>query len=177
MRLRFQRLFHSRYKKSWTLLKDLHEKTWGSHIPHERCKKWGAISPMGDEKSVISSKGSKQQYISVACKEAWCKGTCLFSLKMLYSLTTSFILSTIFLLGSCSNMRGNAAYVAGLSTRHGVPKFVFGKLKISLRVTTDSDTVFREKSIGEGFKIVTVAVFEKNLLFEKKNWFIFDRNF
>ena len=47
----------------------------------------------------------------------------------------------------------------------------------SLRVTTDSDTVFREKSIGEGFKIVTVAVFEKILLFEKKIWFIFDRNF
>ena len=47
---------------------------------------------------------------------------------------------------------------------HGVPKFVFGKLKISLRVTTDSDTVFREKSIGEDFKIVTVAVFEKILL-------------
>ena len=35
-------------------------------------------------------------------------------------------------------------------------------------MTTDSDTVFREKSIGEGFKIVTVAVFEKILLFEKK---------
>ena len=42
---------------------------------------------------------------------------------------------------------------------------------------TDSDTVFREESIGEGFKIVTVAVFEKILLFEKKNWFVFDRNF
>ena len=53
---------------------------------------------------------------------------------------------------------------------HAVPKFVFGKLKIttSLRVTTDSDTVFHEESIGEGFKIVTVAVFEKILLFEKK---------
>ena len=38
----------------------------------------------------------------------------------------------------------------------------------SPQVTTDSDTVFREKSIGEGFKIVTVAVFEKILLFEKK---------
>ena len=60
---------------------------------------------------------------------------------------------------------------------HGVPKFIFGKLKISLRVTTDSNTVFREKSIGEGFKIVSVAVFEKILLFEKKNWFIFDCNF
>ena len=36
---------------------------------------------------------------------------------------------------------------------------------------------FREESIGEGFKIVTVAVFEKILLFEKKNWFVFDRNF
>ena len=35
-------------------------------------------------------------------------------------------------------------------------------------MTTDSDTVFREESIGEGFKIVTVAVFEKILLFEKK---------
>ena len=45
------------------------------------------------------------------------------------------------------------------------------------QVTTDSDTVFREESIGEGFKIVIVAVFEKILLFEKKNWFIFDRNF
>ena len=42
-------------------------------------------------------------------------------------------------------------------------------------MTTDSDTVFREESIGEGFKIVTVAVFEKILLFE--NWFVFDRNF
>ena len=38
---------------------------------------------------------------------------------------------------------------------HAVPKFVFGKQKISLRVATDSDTVFREESIGEGFKIVT----------------------
>ena len=54
-------------------------------------------------------------------------------------------------------------------SEHAVPKFVFGKLKISsLRVTTDSDTVFGEESIGEGFKIVTVAVFEKILLFEKK---------
>ena len=35
---------------------------------------------------------------------------------------------------------------------------------------------FCEESIGEGFKIVTVAVFEKILLFEK-NWFVFDRNF
>ena len=36
-------------------------------------------------------------------------------------------------------------------------------------MTNDSDTVFREESIGEGFKIVvTVAVFEKILLFEKK---------
>ena len=50
---------------------------------------------------------------------------------------------------------------------HTVPKFVFGKQKLSLRVTTDSDTVFGEESIGEGFKIVTVAVFEKILLFEK----------
>ena len=57
----------------------------------------------------------------------------------------------------------NAIYVL-----HGVPKFVFGKLKISLRVTTDSNTVFREESIGEGFKIVTVAVFEKIPYFEKK---------
>ena len=37
--------------------------------------------------------------------------------------------------------------------------------KLSPQVTTDSDTVFREESIGEGFKIVTVAVFEKILLF------------
>ena len=38
---------------------------------------------------------------------------------------------------------------------HAVHKFVFGKLKISsLRVTTDSDTVFREKSIGEGENVV-----------------------
>ena len=34
-------------------------------------------------------------------------------------------------------------------------------------MTTDSDTVFHEESIGEGFKIVNVAVFEKILLFEK----------
>ena len=55
-----------------------------------------------------------------------------------------------------------------LYTPWPVPKFVFGKQKLSLRVTTDSDTVFREKSIGEGFKIVTAAVFQKILLFEKK---------
>ena len=55
--------------------------------------------------------------------------------------------------------------------------FEFGRKKLSPQVTTDSDTVFREESIGEGFKIVTVAVFEKILLFEKKNWFVFDRNF
>ena len=40
---------------------------------------------------------------------------------------------------------------------------------------TDSDAVFREESIGEGFKIVTVAVVEKILLLEKK-WSIFDGN-
>ena len=51
---------------------------------------------------------------------------------------------------------------------HGVPDFEFGRKKLSPQVTTDSDTVFREESIGEGFKIVTVAVFEKILLFEKK---------
>ena len=38
---------------------------------------------------------------------------------------------------------------------HAVPKFVFEKQKLSLWVTTDSDTVFSEESIGEGFKIVT----------------------
>ena len=52
--------------------------------------------------------------------------------------------------------------------RHGVLDFEFGRKKLSPQVTTDSDTVFREESIGEGFKIVTVAVFEKILLFEKK---------
>ena len=51
---------------------------------------------------------------------------------------------------------------------HGVLDFEFGRKKLSLQVTTDSDTVFREESIGVGFKIVTVAVFEKILLFEKK---------
>ena len=51
---------------------------------------------------------------------------------------------------------------------HGVLDFEFGRKKLSPQVTTDSDTVFREESIGEGFKIVTVAVFEKILLFEKK---------
>ena len=53
---------------------------------------------------------------------------------------------------------------------HGVlvVDFEFGRKKLSPQVTTDSDTVFREESIGEGFKIVTVAVFEKILLFEKK---------
>ena len=60
--------------------------------------------------------------------------------------------------------------------KHGVLDFEFGRKKLSPQVTTDSDTVFREESIGEGFKIVTVAVFEKILLFEKK-WFVFDRNF
>ena len=49
---------------------------------------------------------------------------------------------------------------------HGVLDFEFGRKKLSRQVTTDSDTVFREESIGEGFKIVTVAVFEKILLFE-----------
>ena len=49
------------------------------------------------------------------------------------------------------------------------PRFLeFGRKKLSPQVTTDSDTVFHEESIGEGFKIVTVAVFEKILLFEKK---------
>ena len=48
------------------------------------------------------------------------------------------------------------------------PNSCLGNKKLSLRVTTDSDTVFRKESIGEGFKIVTVAVFEKILLFEKK---------
>ena len=52
-------------------------------------------------------------------------------------------------------------------TLHGVLDFEFGRKKLSPQVTTDSDTVFREESIGEGFKIVTVAVFEKILLFEK----------
>ena len=52
--------------------------------------------------------------------------------------------------------------------RHGVLDFEFGRKKLSPQVTTDSDTVFHEESIGEGFKIVTVAVFEKILLFEKK---------
>ena len=32
---------------------------------------------------------------------------------------------------------------------------MFGKQKLIPQVTTDSDTVFREESIGEGFKIVT----------------------
>ena len=40
---------------------------------------------------------------------------------------------------------------------------------LSVRVTSDSDSFFHEESIGEGFKIVTVAVFEKILLFPKKN--------
>ena len=53
-------------------------------------------------------------------------------------------------------------------SRHGVLDFEFGRTKLSPQVTTDSDTVFREESIGAGFKIVTVAVFEKILLFEKK---------
>ena len=48
------------------------------------------------------------------------------------------------------------------------PRFRVWRKKLSPQVTTDSDTVFREESIGEGFKIVTVAVFEKILLFEKK---------
>ena len=51
---------------------------------------------------------------------------------------------------------------------HGIPDFELGRKKLSPQVTTDSDTVFREESIGEGFKIVTVAVLEKILLFEKK---------
>ena len=55
-----------------------------------------------------------------------------------------------------------------LLSTHGVLDFEFGRKKLSPQVTTDSDTVFREESIGEGFKIVTVAVFEKILLFEKK---------
>ena len=62
------------------------------------------------------------------------------------------------------------------ATINGVLDFEFGRKKLSPQVTTDSDTVFREESIGEGFKIITVAVFEKILLFEKKNWFVFDRN-
>ena len=53
-------------------------------------------------------------------------------------------------------------------TIHGVLDFELGRKKLSPQVTTDSDTVFHEESIGEGFKIVTVAVFEKILLFEKK---------
>ena len=64
-----------------------------------------------------------------------------------------------------------------VSPFHGVLDFEYGRKKLSPQVTTDSGTVFREDSIGEGFKIVTVAVFEKILLFEKKNWFVFDRNF
>ena len=60
---------------------------------------------------------------------------------------------------------------------HPLQKLVFGKQKLSLWVTTDFDTVFPEESIGEGFKIVTVAVFEKILLLEKKNWFVFNPNF
>ena len=40
--------------------------------------------------------------------------------------------------------------------------------KLSPHVTTDYDIVFREESIGEGFKIVTVAVYQKILLFEIK---------
>ena len=51
---------------------------------------------------------------------------------------------------------------------HGVLDFEFERKKLSPQVTTDSDTVFHEESIGEGFKIVTVAVFGKILLFEKK---------
>ena len=51
---------------------------------------------------------------------------------------------------------------------HGVLDFEFGRKKLSPQVMTDSDTVFREEFIGEGFKIVTVAVFEKILLFEIK---------
>ena len=62
-----------------------------------------------------------------------------------------------------TNDHPKAAYIA-----HGVLDFEVGRKKLSPQVTTDSDTVFREESIGEGFKIVTVAVFEKILLFEKK---------
>ena len=39
-----------------------------------------------------------------------------------------------------------------LSIVHGVLDFEFGRKKLSPQVTTDSDTVFREESIGEGFK-------------------------
>ena len=52
-------------------------------------------------------------------------------------------------------------------TLHGVLDFEFGRKKLSPQVTTDSDTVFCEECIGEGFKIVTVAVFEKILLLKK----------
>ena len=65
----------------------------------------------------------------------------------------------------------------GINRVHSVPDFEFGRKKLSPQVTTVSDKVFLEEFIGEGFKIATVAVFEKILLFGKKIWFIFDRNF
>ena len=71
----------------------------------------------------------------------------------------------------CINKKSTASFrfhLQGLFRLHGVLDFEFGRKKLSPQVTTDSDTVFREESIGEGFKIVTVAVFEKILLFEKK---------
>ena len=46
-------------------------------------------------------------------------------------------------------------------TYHVVPDFEFGRKKLSPQVTTDSDTVFREESIGEGFKIVIIHLTSK----------------
>ena len=40
-----------------------------------------------------------------------------------------------------------------------------GKKNLSLQVTTDSDTVFCEESIGEGFKVVTIAAFLRKSFF------------
>ena len=55
-----------------------------------------------------------------------------------------------------------------LHSTHGVPDFEFGRKKLSPQVTTDSDTVFREESIGEGFKNRNRGRFWENPPFRKK---------
>ena len=70
------------------------------------------------------------------------------------------------------SQKTSVLYFDVLCTIHGVLDFEFGRKKLSPQMTTDSDTVFREESIGEGFKIVTVAVFEKILLLEKIGSFL-----
>ena len=47
-----------------------------------------------------------------------------------------------------------------LIQRHPVQKLVFGWKKVLLLLTTDCDRVFHKECIGEGVKVVTVAVFE-----------------